>query len=87
MEESLETRGVARTWEQGGKTKTRQRVMLRELSLRQKMMRGRSFVKTWERERVDEKGNLFRVAKQLVKRCCGSKLLKDSDGKNFSGGR
>ena len=43
---SLETRGVARTRNQGGRTATRQRVMLRELFSRQKMMKGRSFVRT-----------------------------------------
>ena len=34
---SLETRGVARTWNQGDRTTTRQRVMLRELFSRQKL--------------------------------------------------
>ena len=47
-------------------------------------MKGRSFVKIWrEREREDEKGNLFRVAKQLVKRntdVVGANCVKDSDG-------
>ena len=55
----LEMRGVARTWKQGGRITTRQRVLIRELSSRQKMMRGISFVRIWR----DEKGNVFRVAK------------------------
>ena len=45
--ERLKRRGVAWTWNRGGRITTRQRVKLRELSSRQKMMRGRSFVRTW----------------------------------------
>ena len=47
------------------------------------MMRGSGFARTW-REREDEKGNLFRVAKQMVNRSrdvVGANCVKNSDGK------
>ena len=73
--------GCSVNMETGGRTTTRQEVKVRELSSRQRMMRGRGFERTW---REDEKGNLFRVAKQLVKRnrdVVEANCLKVSDGK------
>ena len=48
-----------------------------------KMMRGRGSARTW-RERENDKGNLFRVAKQMVNRnrdVVGANCKKNSDGK------
>ena len=49
------------------------------------MMTGRNLVRIWSIERKDEKGNMFRVVKQLVKRnrdVVGSSCVKDS-GRNL----
>ena len=79
--ERLEMRGAAWTWKQGGRTTTRQGVKLRELFSRKKVMRGRGFARIW---RENDKGNLFRVTKQLVNRnrdIVGANCVKDSEGK------
>ena len=80
--EELELRGVVWTWKQGGRTTTGQRVMLRELIFKAKNEERKKFCENLERE--DEKGNLFRVAKQLVKRnrdVVGANCVKDRDMK------
>jgi len=80
MGERLEVRGAVWTWEQGGRTITRQRVKLRELFSRRKMMRGRGFARTW-RERMTRAVCMFRVAKQLVninRDVVGTNCIKDS---------
>ena len=64
MGKRLETGDVTRAWKPGGKTTTRQMSSQIELSPRQKIMRGRRFCE--DLQKADEKGNVFRVANQLV---------------------
>ena len=83
MGESLKMRGVARTWNHGGRTKNRQRVMLRELFSRQKNDERKKFCEDLDKERM-RRAICSGVAKQLVNKnidVVRANCVKDSEGK------